>query len=131
MSQENVEAVRAAFEQYARGDMSGLRTAFTDDFELVTASEMPDGGTYRGEDAREWMITYVESFDRFTMEASEIIDAGDQVVAAFVQRGCPRGSEIPVESRWWQVVTLRSDGVSRLELFSGRDQALEAAGLRE
>jgi ketosteroid isomerase-like protein len=131
MSQKNVEAVRAAFEQYAQGDMSGLQTAFTDDFELVTASEMPDGGTYRGEDAREWMTTYIESFDRFTMEASEIIDAGDQVVAAFVQRGCPRGSEIPVESHWWQVVTLRSDGVSRMELFSGRGQAFEAAGISE
>jgi ketosteroid isomerase-like protein len=131
MSQENVEVVRAAFAQYAQGDMSGLQTAFTDDFVLVTASEMPDGGTYRGEDAREWLTTYVESFDRFTMEASEIIDAGDQVVAAFVQRGCPRGSEIPVESSWWQVVTIRSAGVSRLELFSGRDQALEVAGLPE
>jgi ketosteroid isomerase-like protein len=52
MSQENVEAVRTAFEQFAQGDMSGLLTAFTDDFELATATEMPDGGTYSGSSER-------------------------------------------------------------------------------
>ena len=91
MSQENVEAVRAAFEQFAQGDMSGLLTAFTDDFELATATEMPDGGTYSGEAAREWLTTYVESFDRFTMEASEIIDADDKVIVALTQRGLSEG----------------------------------------
>jgi ketosteroid isomerase-like protein len=131
MSQENMEAIRAAFEQYSRGDFSLMFAVMTDDFEFVTAKEMPDAGRYRGQEAREWMTAYMESFDGFRMEATEIIDAGDKAVSAVLQRGRPRGSEGEVESHWWQVVTFRADGVARIEMFSRRDQALEAAGLRE
>jgi ketosteroid isomerase-like protein len=131
MSQENVEATRAAYEYYSRGDFSPLLAAITDDFEFVTAPEMPDAGTYRGERARAWMAQYIESFDGFTQQATEILDAGDKVMAAVLQRGRPRGSDTPVESRWWQVVTFRTDGVARVQMFSRRDEALEAAGLRE
>ena len=131
MSQENVEATRAAYEQYSQGDFSLFFAALSDDFEFVTAAEMPDAGRYRGDEARAWLNAYIESFDGFTMEATEILDAQDKVVAAIVQRGRPRGSEMPVESRWWQVVTFRDDAVAKVEMFSLRDQALEAAGLRE
>ena len=34
-----------------------------DDFVFVTAVEMPDGGTYRGQEARDWILAYVASFD--------------------------------------------------------------------
>jgi hypothetical protein len=52
-------------------------------------------------------------------------------VASVLQRGQPRGSDIPVESRWWQVITFRGDGVARIEMFAGRADALEATGLSE
>jgi len=132
VSEENVEATKAAYDEYySRGDFSPLLEAITDDFEFVTAPEMPDAGTYRGDEARAWMSTYIESFDGFTQEATEVIDAGDKVVAAVLQRGRPRGSNTPVESSWWQVVTFREDGVARVEMFSQRAQALESAGLSE
>jgi ketosteroid isomerase-like protein len=43
MSQENVEVVRAAFEQFARGDFSAWAD-LPDDFEFVTSTELPDAG---------------------------------------------------------------------------------------
>jgi ketosteroid isomerase-like protein len=131
MSQENVEAIRAAFEQYSRGDFSLMFAGMTDDFEFVTAKEMPDAGRYSGQEARAWLTAYMGSFDGFRMEATEIIDAGNKTVSAVVQRARPCGSEGEVESHWWQVVTFRADGVARLEMFSRRDQALEAAGLSD
>jgi ketosteroid isomerase-like protein len=100
VSQENIAAVRAAYEQFSRGDFSTVFAGLSEDFEFVTAAEMPDAGTYRGDEARDWMKTYVESFDGFTMEATEIIDSGDKVVAAIVQRARVHGSEMPIESRW-------------------------------
>src|SRR5258705_491807 len=103
----------------------------TDDFGFVTAAEMPDAGSYRGKEAREWLTAYIESFDGFTMEATEVIAAGDKAVSAVRQRGRPHGSGIAVESRWWQVVTFRDDEVARIEMFSQRGEALEAAGLSE
>jgi ketosteroid isomerase-like protein len=132
MSQENVELTRAAYEQFSRGDFSRMFEQTTDDFEFVTAAEMPDAGTYRGQEARDWILAYIHSFDGFAQEATEIIDAGDRVVVAFVQRGRPRGSDLPVESHWWQVSTVREVGVTtRIEIFSQRAEALEAAGLLE
>ncbi len=95
MSQENVEIARATYEQFARGDFS-LFEALPNDFEFVTSPEVPDAGAYRGEPAIRWMRTWVESFDDLTMEATEIMDAGDKVVVALFQRGRPRGSQSPL-----------------------------------
>jgi ketosteroid isomerase-like protein len=128
VSQQNVEIVRAFYERFASGDFNAL-AGFSDDFEFVTSPELPDAGTYRGEGAIRFMKTWVESFDQLTIEATEIIDAGDKVVVAILQRGRPRGSQTAVEGRWWQAVTLRGGEIAQVVTFPERAQALEAAGL--
>ena len=130
MSEENVEIVRSQFEEMARGDFRGLADV-ADDFEFVTSPEVPDAGTYRGEAAVGWVTAWVESFDQLTIEGTEFIDAGDQVIVALHQRGRPRGSQTVVEGRWWQVSTLREGTLTRVQVFPSRVEALEAAGLRE
>jgi ketosteroid isomerase-like protein len=59
MSQENVEAVRAAYEELARGYFSRIAN-FSDDYEFVTSPEMPDAGSYRGEAARAQVVRKAE-----------------------------------------------------------------------
>jgi ketosteroid isomerase-like protein len=132
MSQENVQVVRTVFHQFARGDFGHWLAGTTDDFEFVTSPEIPDAGTYYGEEARRWITAWVRSFEGHTMEATEIIDAGgDDVFAGFLQRGHPRGSQSAVEGRWWVVVTFRQGAMARIEVFADRAEALEAAGLWE
>jgi ketosteroid isomerase-like protein len=130
MSQENVEIVRAMYEQFARGDFSAWDD-LPDDVEFVTSPEVPDAGTYRGVAAIRWMKAWVESFEGHTIEAREIIDAGDKVFVAILQRGRPRGSQTVVEGSWWVVHTLSEGIVARAQVFPERAQALEAAGLSE
>jgi len=130
MSQENMEAAREVFEQWRRGDFSGI-DSLPDDFEVVTAREMPDAATYHGKDAREWLWAWVGSFDSLRMEPVELTDVDDRVLAEFVQRGVPRGGSSPVEVRTWSLTTRRDGHIRRVELFLSRDQALEAAGLSE
>jgi ketosteroid isomerase-like protein len=130
MSEENVELLRAAFEQYAHGDFSPIG-ALGDDFELVISPEAPDAGTYRGEEARRWLRAWVASFEEMTIEATEFIDAGEKVFLAMTQRGHPPGSSASVEGHWWQVSTFREGELVRVELFAERAQALVAAGLAE
>ena len=77
------------------------------------------------------MTGWVESFEGLTIEATEIIGAGEKVLVGILQRGRPRGSQTMVERRWWQVVTLREGVLARLQTFQRREQALEAAGLSE
>lgn len=138
MSQQNVSVVRALIDAANRGDFSEaladdseLVTALADDYELVTASEMPDAGTYRGEEARVWWEAWVESFDSLTLEPVELLDAGDRVFAEVVQRGTPRGGSTSVELRVWTVYTFTKGALRRAEVFMSRSQALEAAGLSE
>ena len=130
MSEQNVDALRAAFGMYARGDFSPIGM-LGDEFELVISPEAPDAGTYRGEEARRWLRAWVASFEGMTIEATEILDAGDKVFLGMTQRGRPPGSAVSVEGRWWQVSSFRGREIVRVEMFPDRAQALEAAGLRE
>ena len=130
MSEGNVQLLRAAFEQYAHGDFSPIE-ALGDDFELVISPEAPDAGTYRGEEARRWLRAWVTSFEGMTIEATEIVDSGDEVFLGMIQRGRPPGSAASVEGRWWQVSTFREGEIVRAEMFPERAQALKAAGLNE
>ena len=131
MSAEAMEAVREAFEAFARGDFSAV-AELPDEFELVLAPEMPDAGTYRGEEARRWIVAWVDSFERLTQELVKLIDVGeDRVLAEFIQRGWAAGSDVPVELPTWSLSTLREGNFVRNELFTNRAQAIEAAGLSE
>jgi len=130
MSQEHIDALRSVYKQFARGDFSAY-SELPDDFELVLAPEMPDAGSYRGDAARRWLRSWVESFDRLTVEAVEFTDAGDQVMIELLQRGWLAGSEDAVELSTWAVSTARDGAAVRSELFLSRAEALEAAGLRE
>ena len=96
MSQEAVDALRSVYQQFARGEF-GVVGGLRDDVEVATAPEMPDAGTYRGEAARSWLTSWVGSFESLTLEAVEFVDAGSRVVVEFVQKGTPRGGDIPVE----------------------------------
>jgi ketosteroid isomerase-like protein len=130
MSHEDMEAAREIFEQWGRGDFSGIEE-LPDDFEVNTAREMPDAGTYRGEAARKWLRAWVDSFDSLTMELAELTDTGAGVLAEFVQRGVPRGGSTPLEVRTWSLTSRRDGVLTRTKLFLSRDEALEAAGLTE
>ena len=90
MTQENVDFTRVAYERAAQGDFEGLFDRTTDDFVFVTSPEVPDAGTYRGDAAREWIRAWISSFDGLTIEATELVDAGDKVVVGILQTGRPR-----------------------------------------
>ena len=130
MSERHVESVRRRYEEFARGDFSRMADV-ADDWEFVTTSEMPDAGTYQGDAGRQWVMSWVESFEGLTIEVTEIIDAGDKVFSAVVQRGRIRGSGAQVENHSWMVDSFRDGIAVRTEAFPERAQALEAAGLNE
>jgi ketosteroid isomerase-like protein len=130
MSQANVEIVRGFYEQAAKGDFSPV-SDLSDDFVFVTSPELPDAGTYRGEAARRWVESWVQSFEGLTIEATEIIGAGEKVFVGILQRGRLAGGEKAVEGRWWGVYTFSEGEPTQLQLFPDRTQALKAAGLSE
>jgi len=129
MSQENVEIVRELWEAYSRGDIDRV-IALSDPYVvLVTLEEGPLYGpdAVRANYAR-WMEAWREEPET-TVE--EVIGNGDHVVVIACFRGRGRGSGVRVAERLYEVYTLRNGRVLRVDEFSDRDQALEAAGLRE
>jgi uncharacterized protein len=129
MSQENVEIVRELWDAYSRGDIDRV-IALSDPYVvLVTLEEGPLYGpdAVRANYAR-WMEAWREEPET-TVE--EVIGSGDHVVVIACFRGRGRGSGVTVAQRLYEVYTLRNGRVLRVDEFTDRDQALEAAGLRE
>ena len=67
----------------------------------------------------------------WSLEPQEYIDAGDQVVVMVEMKATGRGSGVEIDREDALVYTLREGKHVRLDYFNNRQQALEAAGLRE
>jgi len=128
MSRENVEVVRQALDAFARGEVeSALALA---DPDLVSTRVDPDGAVYHGRDGFMQMLAeWLEGFSDWSYENEKFIDAGDKVVVAVRQSGRGAVSDVPVEGTYWMVYDLDGGMITRLAIFSDRDQALETAGV--
>jgi ketosteroid isomerase-like protein len=130
MSEENVEIVRRAFayEIYGVGDRAVAEEIFHPDVVLNPIDE----GPFRGRDAmRDDIQRWASVFEELRVTVEEIIDAGDQVVVVAHHKGRGRRSGVEVGTRFYEVYTLREGKISRVDEFSERAEALEAAGLPE
>ena len=133
MSQENVEIARRAYEAFNRGDLQAMVADLAPNFEYATTGTIPGmTGVYRGVEGILGFLEWIWSeFERPSMEVHELVDAGDQVMAAVTLRG--RGKQSGVETSWdvWHVWTLEHGKVVHGQAFTSRADALEAAGLSE
>jgi ketosteroid isomerase-like protein len=80
----------------------------------------------------EFLRAWADSWHDWHFDVTDVRDAGeDRVFAAIHERGVGAESEAAVEQDRYFVFTLRGDRVVRVQMFSERLKALEAAGLRE
>jgi ketosteroid isomerase-like protein len=133
MSQENMETIRAA---YRPGDPSRFFELLHDgvQVDVSKAPLLPDHPELFGgkEVALDFYRHYWGTWDDYVLEPVEILDAGqDRVLVVQDERGIGRVSRAPFESRWAVLYTMREGKIVRIEHFSERTEALEAAGLSE
>ena len=128
MSQENVEIVRAAFEAWNAGDMSG--EILHPDVIVWYPEGWPEPGPFVGREAvvRQFEQTR-ETWDADAMKPIEFIDAADRVVVRFIWLGAGHGPEMNLEVTG--VWTVRKGRIFGIELFWDHAEALEAVGLSE
>ena len=132
MSQENVEVVRDVYERWSQGDFRTSLDVLDPLVLFVLRPDFPDAGTYLGpERVAEYTRGFLEPWTRITIEAKEIIDAGDSVIVAVLQCGVGGASGVATEFRYFHVWSFRGRKVIRLENFRERAEAEEAVGLRE
>jgi uncharacterized protein len=135
MSRENVEIVQRGWEAWMRGDIDAVFAQFDPAVEWDTTNYegWPEDGVYRGHaGVRQFMEDWLASWDSYETGVEEYIDAGgDCVVVLCWQQAIGPGSDVQVRMEWTQICRLRDGLVLRLEAWSDRQKALEAAGLRE
>ena len=103
MSEENVETVRGIYREWERGNFRAGTDLFDHDTVLVLRTPLPEAGTYRGpEEIRGYMLSFLETWD-----------------------------DAAIEGESFQVWSFRGGRILRIESIRERDQALEAAGLRD
>jgi ketosteroid isomerase-like protein len=130
MSQENVEIVRRAiaYEYYGVGDRAEAEAIFDPKVVLNPMDEAPSSGF---DAMRADIERWASAFDELDVTIEEILDAGDQVIVVAHHQGRGRASGAEVDTRFYEVYTLREGKVSRVDEFTERAQALEAAGLSD
>jgi ketosteroid isomerase-like protein len=134
MSEGNVEIVKAAYEAFARGGLDRFMEHFTDDVDYRAIEGAPDDvGPIHGKDAlRAYVQDWHNTFDDFRIEPVELIAAGeDSVITVTRISGQAKLSGVETDLTYAALYTFRDGKVVRGREYWTRDEALEAAGLRE
>ena len=139
MSQQNVELVRRLWDEFEerikRGDPGAWikSDAVADDFEWILSEPLDGRSIWRGrEEYVEFIRTWTDQFDHWSIRAERLIDAGDdQVVLLSHQTATGRESGVPVELKLWQLADINDGRLIRVTIYFTHTDALEAAGLRE
>jgi ketosteroid isomerase-like protein len=128
MSEENVEVVRRIWDAYLRRDFDEIEAQSDPAVVMIT---LEDGTLYGSEAVRRNHERWWEAWDDHETTVEEVIGAGDRVFVMARFRGRGRSSGAEVEGHHFEVYTLQDRKVIRVEEFSEREEALEAAGLSE
>ncbi|MEK6272937.1 MAG: nuclear transport factor 2 family protein [Actinomycetota bacterium] len=83
------------------------------------------------EEVRRFFEDQFEPFDEVGVVPEEFFERGDQIAVFVLTRLRPTGSSAVVENRIGHLWTMREGKATRLQVFPKREEALEAAGLRE
>jgi ketosteroid isomerase-like protein len=135
MSQENVERLRAAFENFLAGRRSWGAELVDPEVEW-DGSDMTlldvGGRVYHGREGvqqfwREWLAAWETVQFEYTL-----VEAGDRVVALIDQRmrGRSTGIEVPF-GKYAHVYTFREGLIVHWKMYASQSEALEAVGLGE
>ena len=90
-----------------------------------------EGASYGVNALRDNFKHWQSEWEDLEVTIEEIIDADDRVVLTAHHRGRGRGSGLEIEARYYEVYTLTRGKIIRIDEYSERAHALEAAGLRE
>ncbi len=108
--------------------------AVADDFEWIIAPPGFDGtSVWHGREGFvEFLRTWTEQFEDWSIRVERWIDAGDdRVVALTHQSAAGIGSGVPVEMKLGLVYELENGRVVQVRNYFSHAEALEAAGLPE
>jgi ketosteroid isomerase-like protein len=117
MSEENVELVRSAYDDFNGGNIPGVLARLDAEVEWIEpGGGKAPSGTFRGPESvgQDVFSTVSENFDEFAAEAEEFRDEGDTVVATGRFKGKAKsGAEL--DAAFEHVYEVRDGRIVRME----------------
>jgi ketosteroid isomerase-like protein len=127
MSRADIEELRARYVAVSGGDRAAAFRDVHPDFELKTATRVPNAGTYRGaEEATQFLEDLWEPFEQVILEPEEFFERGDRIAVFLLVHFRHEGSDAVVENRIGALWTMRAGKPVRCEMFPEREKALQA-----
>ena len=134
MSQENVEIVRRSTEAYNRRDLDAMLESWAEDGVLDWSNARSfDAGVYRGHgDIRAFTEEFFASWDEVRIEivyGPVEVEDGLLIAENITHMRGRDGIEVQARSAW--LIRIRDGEQTSLTLYQTKQDALDAAGLRE
>src|SRR2546428_2252559 len=124
--------VRQASAAANRRDFDVLLTGLDPGIELHPMFPLDFEDNYHGYDGyREAWRVILEAFEDVRLDALEVLDLGDRLLATIEWNGHGTGSGVSISQQGFMLLTLRRGLVVRQDDFVDRAKALEAVGLSE
>jgi ketosteroid isomerase-like protein len=136
MSQENVEIVVGMFEAVNSRDWAAALDVHAENMTLALHGEvehLSGGNEISGKQAvGEWFGDWYRQFGSdYRSEIEESRDLGDRVFLVATDRGRGRASGAPITGQLSYIYTVLDGKIVRCDVYTNRNEALEAAGLSE
>jgi ketosteroid isomerase-like protein len=127
MAAGNLEVVQALFDAWFRGDEVAQSTLVHPEVVVTQFPEQVDARPYHGRAGmRDVVADWVGTWDDYSLEILAMREIGEHVLVSLHQAGRGKTSGARMEGDAWFVVTLHEGRVTRLQMFSSEDEALEA-----
>jgi ketosteroid isomerase-like protein len=134
MSQENIEIIRSAFEAFQGRGAEPALAFLAPDVEWEVRPDLPDAGIYEGHaGVRKLFSRFTDVMEDMWFRPEDFIQVNEEEFVVPVRwggRGKGSGLDFEESRETWMFV-VRDSKIVRVKEFATREQALEAAGLRE
>jgi ketosteroid isomerase-like protein len=130
---EVARSLHPAFNRAFEHGTSELYEVLDPEAEWIPITAVLEGNSYHGHDGvRQWIEDMRRDWEIFETRPEEFRDLGDDrvlILGTWRARGRGSGVELDTQQAAW-LVHCKGDKVIRLQTFTDRERALEAAGLR-
>lgn len=129
---EDIALIRSGYELWGRGEFDQALKLMHPEVEWFPPSYAPEPGPHRGRDAvRRGIDAYFQGFAEFRPEIAEIGPAARPGTYLAEVQTYTKGKTSGIESTIdvLHLIEMRDGKIARLQVFTDRAEALEAAGL--
>ena len=132
MSQENVEAVRLAYEvAYVERSIENVRERFDENFVWHSRPDFPGRAEYRADEMSRLWAELDETYTEFSLVTEDFMPVGAYVVATIRTGTRMRGSDARIDTTSYHVWHVPDGKPREAWSYGTREEALEAVGLSE